>query len=80
MRSPWCVLVLECCKSGRVISEMRGSELKCVSRKRSVVSNGRRGEKEFSRCTSRYAVVDSRIEAQQRCFDFDMCCGQSSLS
>ena len=58
---------------------MRGreSELDCVSRKRSVVSNGRRGEKVFSRCTSRY---DSRIEAQQRCFDFDMCCGQSSLS
>jgi len=24
-------------------------------------------------------VGDSRIEAQQLCFDFDMCCGQSSL-
>jgi len=70
---PWCVEL--CCE--REVAEVGGSSGVCVGRMRSEVSDGRRDGVQLM--YKYMSGVDSRIEAQL-CFDFDMCCGQSSSS
>jgi hypothetical protein len=65
--------------------EIGGSGLACVSRKRSVVLCCVVGEKE-SRSSANVQVqvhewsLILELRHSSWCFDFDMCCGQSSLS